>query len=160
MECIKHEAVVTLRPPENGAPPWFEQVQAQLNRLEGKVDALSASFTALSINFNTLSTNFNALLMDRSSSSCTGITGPFREVPFCDGTQPWGATVQSPAGDIVLPRLVTAHDFANLTLHQSYSYFKGYYPDDDLRNGVNARQRCIQAVFRAIERSNLPESFH
>ncbi len=54
---------------------------------------------------------------------------------------------------------MTAQDIAKLTLPQSYAYFEGYYPDDELPDGVNAWERCIEAIFRAIGRSDLVETF-
>ncbi|SJL16085.1 uncharacterized protein ARMOST_19601 [Armillaria ostoyae] len=113
-------------------PAWFAPVQEQIDRLEVKVNGLMTDFIELLIEDR----------KDRNSSSYTGITGPFREVPFRDGTKPWGAKVPGPGGpEVILPRLATAHDIANLTLLQSYAYFKGYYPDDELPNGVDAFPR-------------------
>lgn len=39
----------------------------------------------------------------------------------------------------------------NLNPHQNHGYFKGYFPDDNLPNGVNARQRAFNQFFEPLE---------
>lgn len=59
--------------------------------------------------------------------------------------------------DITLPRLDTALAIRNLSLEESYCYFKGYFPDAQMINGNGALPKRINAIFRAIGRADLAE---
>ncbi|KAF5376154.1 hypothetical protein D9757_009311 [Collybiopsis confluens] len=78
----------------------------------------------------------NAILQAKmhNSNFTTADAGPFMQVPFEDGTWPWGKEVDIGRGNftIVLPPLKKARNIADLGDVELRLYFRGYYPDQDI----------------------------
>ncbi|KAH9936961.1 hypothetical protein B0H21DRAFT_758321 [Amylocystis lapponica] len=68
----------------------------------------------------------------------------FEEVPWVDGTFPWGYMHHNNP----LPALLTVDAVRNLSTHESYRYYQGYYPGtDDVPDSPIER---LNAILKAI----------
>ena len=99
------------------------------------------------------------------------------EVPFANGLLPWGKTVEGPTqgavfavrthnsiqvyiniDDIVLrqevelPALSSVAAVEHLNTPQTYCYFEGYYPDDDIPTEVaTCKKKILFAIGRPLD---------
>ncbi|KAK7468362.1 hypothetical protein VKT23_002878 [Stygiomarasmius scandens] len=94
------------------------------------------------------------IFLYKSNNQNRSELGPFMQVPFPNGSMPWGSRVATPNGEVVLPRVETVNDVRNLTLDELYGYCEGYYPETPVPGGQDLKERRIQLILAAIGYSN------
>ncbi|KAF9811498.1 hypothetical protein IEO21_06582 [Rhodonia placenta] len=147
----KYAILIAAAPQPEAPPPWFAQalehairpVRDDIANLTNDMQAMKKDMEAVKsevslINKRQANTQrCAALAYNRTVQPGRAI--PFEEVPFPDGTRPWGMMVNNEP----LPELTSLEAVRTLSSRQSLEYHEGYYPEEAAPEDSMMREKAI-----------------
>ncbi|THH15816.1 hypothetical protein EW146_g4717 [Bondarzewia mesenterica] len=165
---IKYMNETVARSDPSAAPTWFgpamnaalQPLHKRLKRIDRRskatkkvVEEMKEDMVRMKKDVQEMNVNLTSLdaRLTKTDSACgqmlngklgLGNARPFVEIPWADGTYPWGVQHRNRA----LPRLTSAVAVRGLDGYQSRRFFEGYYPDQD----PPSHDERVDAILRAI----------
>ncbi|GBE85350.1 hypothetical protein SCP_0705370 [Sparassis crispa] len=152
--AIKYKASVVAASDNNAAPAWFNQSMRDLRR------DMRRGFQRLRRRLD----DTNRRLADTqrtsgkvyNSTNAKGGAVPFVQIPWEDGTYPWGFVHRNQP----LPALTSVAVVEGLDGHQSRKIYHGYYPNNDVPENQEERVTAILVAIGCADRSRLVRPDH
>ncbi|GBE85347.1 hypothetical protein SCP_0705340 [Sparassis crispa] len=165
--AIKYKASVMTASDNNAAPVWFNQTMRELRRdirkgfqrLERRLDDTNRLLDDTNRRLddtNRLLADGNRRLADTqrtsgniyNSMNAKGGVAPFIQIPWADGTYPWGFVHRNQP----LPALTSVAVVEGLDGYQSCKIYQGYYPNNDVPEAQEERVTAILLAIGCVDR--------
>ncbi|KAL6303151.1 hypothetical protein BKA93DRAFT_362638 [Sparassis latifolia] len=130
--AIKYKAYIVAASDHNAAPPWFNQsMRTLLSPMRREIRKLNRKMY--------------------NSMNAKGDNVPFVQIPWEDGTYPWGLVYRNDP----LPALTSVDVVEGLARHQSRKYFQGYCPDKEIPDDQGTRTAAILRAIGCVDPNRL-----